>query len=49
MLCAFMSWEGYNFEDAVIISNRLVEEDKFTSIHIAKYEVEARDTKLGPE
>jgi len=49
VLCVFMSWEGYNFEDAVIISNRLVEEDKFTSIHIAKYEVEARDTKLGPE
>ena len=49
VLCAFMSWEGYNFEDAIIISNRLVEEDKFTSIHIEKYEVEARDTKLGPE
>jgi DNA-directed RNA polymerase subunit beta len=44
-----MSWEGYNFEDAIIISNRLVERDKFTSIHIEKYEVEARDTKLGPE
>ena len=49
VLCAFMSWEGYNFEDAIIISNRLVEKDKFASIHIAKYEVEARDTKLGPE
>jgi len=49
ILCAFMSWEGYNFEDAIIISNRLLEKDKFTSIHIAKYEVEARDTKLGPE
>jgi len=49
VLCAFMSWEGYNFEDAIIISNRLVEEDKFSSIHIAKYEVESRDTKLGPE
>ncbi len=49
VLCAFMSWEGYNFEDAVIISSRLVEEDKFTSIHVAKHEVEARDTKLGPE
>ncbi len=47
--CAFMSWEGYNFEDAIIISNRLVEQDKFTSIHIEKHEVEARDTKLGPE
>ncbi len=49
VLCAFMSWEGYNFEDAIIISNRLVQKDKFTSIHIEKYEVEARDTKLGPE
>ena len=49
LLCAFMAWEGYNFEDAIIISNRLVEEDTFTSIHIEKYEVEARDTKLGAE
>jgi len=49
VLCAFMSWEGYNYEDAIIISNRLVEADKLTSIHIEKYEVEARDTKLGPE
>jgi len=49
VLCAFMSWEGYNFEDAIIISNRLLEKDKFASIHIAKYEVEARETKLGPE
>jgi len=49
VLCAFMSWEGYNYEDAIIISSRLVEDDKFTSIHIAKHEVEARDTKLGPE
>jgi len=49
VLCAFMSWEGYNFEDAIIISSRLVENDKFSSIHIAKHEVEARDTKLGPE
>ena len=49
LLCAFMTWEGYNFEDAIIISNRLVEADTFTSIHIEKYEVEARDTKLGPE
>jgi DNA-directed RNA polymerase subunit beta len=47
--CAFMSWEGYNFEDAIIINNRLVEQDKFASIHIEKHEVEARDTKLGPE
>jgi len=49
VLCAFMSWKGYNFEDAIIISSRLAERDKFTSIHISKYEVEARDTKLGPE
>ncbi len=49
VLCAFMSWEGYNFEDAIIISSRIVERDKFTSIHIEKYEAEARETKLGPE
>ncbi len=49
VLCAFMSWRGYNFEDAIIISSRIVEADKLTSIHIAKYEIEARDTKLGPE
>jgi len=49
VLCAFLSWEGYNYEDAIIISSRLVEKEKFTSIHIEKYEVEARDTKLGPE
>ncbi|MCL0029216.1 DNA-directed RNA polymerase subunit beta [Dehalococcoidia bacterium] len=49
VLVAFMSWEGYNFEDAIIISNRMVREDKFTSIHIEKHEIEARDTKLGPE
>jgi len=49
VLCAFMSWGGYNYEDAIIISKRLIENDKFTSIHIEKYEVEARDTKLGPE
>jgi len=49
VLCAFMSWEGYNYEDAIIISNRLVREDKFASIHIEKHEIEARDTKLGPE
>jgi DNA-directed RNA polymerase subunit beta len=49
VMCAFMSWEGYNYEDAIIISNRLVERDTYTSIHIEKYEVEARDTKLGPE
>jgi len=49
VVCAFMSWRGYNYEDAIIISSRLVENDSFTSIHIEKYEVEARDTKLGPE
>ncbi|MDQ3856571.1 MAG: DNA-directed RNA polymerase subunit beta, partial [Chloroflexota bacterium] len=49
VLVAFMPWEGGNFEDAVIISDRLVKDDVFTSIHIEKYEVEARDTKLGPE
>ncbi|MGE0601804.1 MAG: DNA-directed RNA polymerase subunit beta [Dehalococcoidia bacterium] len=49
VLCAFMSWEGYNFEDAIIISQNLVREDKFTSIHIEKHEVEARQTKLGDE
>ncbi len=49
LLCAFMSWEGYNFEDAIIISERVSQDDKFTSIHVEKHEVEARDTKLGPE
>ena len=49
VLVAFMAWEGYNFEDAIIVSESLVRDDKFTSIHIAKHEVEARDTKLGPE
>jgi DNA-directed RNA polymerase subunit beta len=49
VLVAFLSWEGGNYEDAILISERLVREDKFTSIHIEKYEVEARDTKLGPE
>ena len=48
-LVAFMSWDGYNFEDAIIISEKLIREDKFTSIHIEKHEVQARDTKLGPE
>jgi DNA-directed RNA polymerase subunit beta len=46
---AFVSWEGGNFEDAILISERLVQDDRFTSVHIEKYEVEARDTKLGPE
>ncbi|OFX14071.1 MAG: DNA-directed RNA polymerase subunit beta, partial [Armatimonadetes bacterium RBG_19FT_COMBO_69_19] len=49
VLVSFMPWEGYNYEDAIVISERLVREDLFTSIHIEEYEVEARDTKLGPE
>src|SRR5262249_35716069 len=49
VVVAFMSWDGYNFEDAIILSESLVRDDKFTSIHIEKHEVEARDTKLGPE
>ncbi len=49
VLVAFMSWEGGNFEDAILLSENLVRDDKFTSIHIEKHEVEARDTKLGPE
>jgi DNA-directed RNA polymerase subunit beta len=46
---AFMPWEGYNYEDAILISERMVKDDRFTSIHIEEYECEARDTKLGPE
>src|SRR5690606_28475909 len=49
VLVAFMTWEGYNYEDAIIMSERLVKDDVFTSIHIEEYEAEARDTKLGPE
>jgi DNA-directed RNA polymerase subunit beta len=49
IVVAFMTWEGYNFEDAILISERLVKEDTYTSIHIEEYESEARDTKLGPE
>jgi len=49
VVVAFLSWEGGNYEDAVLISERLVQDDKFTSIHIEKHEVESRDTKLGPE
>ncbi|HBT46515.1 MAG TPA: DNA-directed RNA polymerase subunit beta [Peptococcaceae bacterium] len=49
VLVAFMTWEGYNYEDAILISERLVKDDVFTSIHIEEYECEARDTKLGPE
>ncbi|MBQ2642341.1 MAG: DNA-directed RNA polymerase subunit beta [Eubacterium sp.] len=48
-LIGFMTWEGYNYEDAVLISERLVQDDVYTSIHIEEYETEARDTKLGPE
>ncbi len=48
-LIGFMTWEGYNYEDAVLLSERLVKEDVYTSIHIEEYETEARDTKLGPE
>ena len=49
LLVAFMSWEGYNYEDAIILSERLVREDMLTSIHIEQHEVDARETKLGPE
>ena len=49
VLVAFMTWEGYNYEDAILISEKLVHEDIYTSIHIEEYEIEARDTKLGPE
>ena len=49
VLCAFMPWNGYNFEDAILISERIVKDDIFTSIHIDEFEVGARDTKLGPE
>ncbi len=49
VLVGFMPWEGYNFEDAILISEKLVKDDAYTSIHIEEYEIEARDTKLGPE
>jgi len=49
VLVSFIPWEGYNYEDAILISERMVKEDRFTSIHIEEYECEARDTKLGPE
>jgi len=49
VVCAFMSWRGYNYEDAIIVSNRLVKDDVYTSIHIEKYETQERNTKLGPE
>jgi DNA-directed RNA polymerase subunit beta len=49
VLVAFMPWGGYNFEDAILLSEKLVKEDVYTSIHIEEFEVEARETKLGPE
>ena len=49
VLVAFMTWDGYNYEDAIIMSERLVKDDVYTSIHIEEYESESRDTKLGPE
>ena len=49
LLVAFMPWEGYNFEDAIILSERVVRDDVLTSIHIHEHEIDARDTKLGPE
>ena len=49
VLIGFMTWEGYNYEDAMLLSERLVKDDVFTSMHVAEYEAEARDTKLGPE
>ncbi len=49
VLVAFMPWRGYNFEDAILVSEKLVKEDSYTSIHIEEFEIEARDTKLGPE
>jgi DNA-directed RNA polymerase subunit beta len=49
VLCAFMPWNGYNFEDAILLSERIVKDDVYTSIHIEEFEVNARDTKLGPE
>ncbi len=49
VLVAFLPWRGYNFEDAILVSEKLVKEDYYTSIHIEEYEIEARDTKLGPE
>src|SRR5690606_35418240 len=49
VLVAFMPWEGYNFEDAILLSERIVKEDVFTSIHIEEYEIQARETKLGQE
>ena len=49
MTVAFMTFEGYNYEDAVILNERLVKDDAYTSLHISHYDIECRDTKLGPE
>ena len=49
VLVAFMPWRGYNFEDAILVSEKLVKEDAYTSIHIEEFDIESRDTKLGPE
>ena len=49
LLIGFMTWEGYNYEDAIILNERLLMDDVLTSLHIVEYESEARDTKLGPE
>ena len=49
VLVAFMPWNGYNYEDSILISERIVRDDVFTSIHIEEFELMARDTKLGPE
>ena len=49
ILVAFMPWKGYNFEDAILISEKMIKDDAYTSIHIEEFEVTARDTKLGPE
>ena len=49
VLVAFMPWNGYNYEDSILISERLVKDDVFTSVHIEEFELAARDTKLGPE
>ncbi|AKG54082.1 DNA-directed RNA polymerase beta subunit [Dehalogenimonas sp. WBC-2] len=49
LVCAFMSWHGYNYEDAIILNERLIKDDRLTSLHISKHEIEARDTKLGVE
>jgi len=49
VLVAFMPWRGYNFEDAILVSEKLVKEDYYTSVHIEEFEIESRDTKLGPE